>query len=250
MCLWWRKQWWKCRDEGSGNAANVTGTVAIDHGGTGATTRLNAVKALTNESVGTAATYFLTITDSWGKAGYTSKADAKTVLGLGAAAYMGTGTSSTTVALGNHTHGLSLAADSGTSSISLAANTKYKLTAGGSTYIFTTPSDTTYSSQAAASGGTAVSLVTTGEKYTWNNKSNLAIGTSATTAAAGNHTHSTSIATSTGTNQLTLSASTKYAVTAGGTSYIFTTPPDTRDFKLGTSRSGASNNTLYFVYTT
>lgn len=32
--------------------------------------------------------------------------------------------------------------------------------------------DTTYSSQAAASGGTAVSLVTTGEKYTWNNKSN------------------------------------------------------------------------------
>jgi hypothetical protein len=28
--------------------------------------------------------------------------------------------------------------------------------------------DTTYSSKAAASGGTAVSLVTTGEKYTWN----------------------------------------------------------------------------------
>lgn len=30
--------------------------------------------------------------------------------------------------------------------------------------------DTTYSSKTAASGGTAVSLVTTGEKYTWNNK--------------------------------------------------------------------------------
>lgn len=30
--------------------------------------------------------------------------------------------------------------------------------------------DTTYTSQSAASGGTAVSLVTTGEKYTWNNK--------------------------------------------------------------------------------
>lgn len=30
--------------------------------------------------------------------------------------------------------------------------------------------DTTYSSLSAASGGTAVSLVTTGEKYTWNNK--------------------------------------------------------------------------------
>ena len=30
--------------------------------------------------------------------------------------------------------------------------------------------DTTYESKAAASGGTAVSLVTTGEKYNWNNK--------------------------------------------------------------------------------
>jgi hypothetical protein len=30
--------------------------------------------------------------------------------------------------------------------------------------------DTTYSSKSAASGGTDVSLVTTGEKYTWNNK--------------------------------------------------------------------------------
>jgi len=40
-----------------------------------------------------------------------------------------------------HTHGLSIVTDNGTSSISLAANTKYKLTAGGSTYIFTTPPD-------------------------------------------------------------------------------------------------------------
>ena len=46
-----------------------------------------------------------------------------------------------------HSHTLSLAADTGTSSITLSANTKYKLTAGGSTYIFTTPADTntTYS---------------------------------------------------------------------------------------------------------
>ena len=66
----------------TGNAANVTGTVAIANGGTGATTRLNALKALTNESVGTNATYFLTITNSWGKGGYTSVADAKKVLGI------------------------------------------------------------------------------------------------------------------------------------------------------------------------
>lgn len=43
--------------------------------------------------------------------------------------------------LPSHSHTLSMATDSGTSSISLAANTKYKLTAGGSTYVFTTPSD-------------------------------------------------------------------------------------------------------------
>lgn len=87
--------------------------------------------------------------------------------------------------------------------------------------------NTTYSSLAAASGGTAVSLCTTGEKYTWNNKSNLAIGTTASTAAAGNHTHGLSIAADSGTNALTLAASTKYKLTAGGSTYIFTTPPNT-----------------------
>lgn len=37
--------------------------------------------------------------------------------------------------------------------------------------------DTTYESKAAASGGTAVSLVTTGEKYTWNNKASTNVVT-------------------------------------------------------------------------
>ena len=72
----------------SGTAANVSGTVAIGHGGTGATTRLGALQALTSEDVGTSAQYFLTITNSWGKGGYTSVANAKTVLGLGSAAYL------------------------------------------------------------------------------------------------------------------------------------------------------------------
>lgn len=73
----------------------TTDTIAIAHGGTGATTRLNALKALTNENVGTSAQYFLTITDSWGKGGYTSVANAKTVLGLGSAAYLTADTSAT-----------------------------------------------------------------------------------------------------------------------------------------------------------
>ena len=103
--------------------------------------------------------------------------------------------------------------------------------------------DTTYTSKTAASGGTEVSLVTTGEKYTWNNKSNLAIGTTASTAAAGNHTHSLSIATSTGTNAITLAASTKYQLTAGGSTYIFTTPPNTT-YSSKTAASGGTDVSL------
>lgn len=41
----------------------------------------------------------------------------------------------------NHTHTLSIATDTGTNQLTLSANTKYKLTAGGSTFIFTTPTD-------------------------------------------------------------------------------------------------------------
>ena len=84
--------------------------------------------------------------------------------------------------------------------------------------------NTTYESKSASSGGTAVSLVTTGEKYTWNNKSDLTIGTTASTAAAGNHTHSTTLATDTGTASVTLARNTTYKITAGGNSVIFKTP--------------------------
>ena len=105
-----------------------------------------------------------------------------------------------------HTHTLSIASDSGTSALTLSANTKYKVTAGGNSFIFTTPTDTN----------------------TWR-----PIGTGATDAAAGNHTHATSIATSTGTNQLTLGYGGKYSLTAGGTSFIFTMPAsDNTDTKV------------------
>ena len=45
--------------------------------------------------------------------------------------------------------------------------------------------NTTYSSKAAASGGTDVSLVTTGEKYTWNNKTSNAGTVTKVTAGTG-----------------------------------------------------------------
>lgn len=44
--------------------------------------------------------------------------------------------------------------------------------------------------------------------------------------ASSSHTHTTTIATSTGTNELTLAHGTKYAITAGGDSFVFTMPND------------------------
>ena len=97
-------------------------------------------------------------------------------------------------ALDGHTHTLNIAADSGTNALSFAFGTKYKLTSGGKDFIFTMPS----------------------------------LGTTATTAAKGNHTHTCTIATDSGENALTLAASTKYKLTAGGSTFIFTTAPDTK----------------------
>ena len=47
------------------------------------------------------------------------------------------------------------------------------------------PPDTTYESKAAASGGSDVSLCTTGEKFTWNSKAPTSHAASATTYGAG-----------------------------------------------------------------
>ena len=79
--------------------------------------------------------------------------------------------------LGNNTTALNLKAGS---NVSLSNSS-------GTVTIAAT--DTTYSSKAAASGGTDVSLVTTGEKYTWNSKtSNTGTITSVKTTAGAHST--------------------------------------------------------------
>lgn len=63
-------------------ATGVLPTVPIAKGGTGATDRLTAFKNITNQNVGSAAQYFVSLTNNWATAGYSSKADTKTALGM------------------------------------------------------------------------------------------------------------------------------------------------------------------------
>lgn len=99
----------------------------------------------------------------------------------------------------SHEHSVSLVSG-GTSTVNLAANTAYTLTVGGSSIVFKTPSDN--NNNTVTTGKSDVVLGTTGVAVvqkdgidsgtvalpstipsTW-------LGTSSTTAAAGNHTHS------------------------------------------------------------
>lgn len=109
--------------------------------------------------------------------------------------------------------------------------------------------DTTYEVKSESEGGSAESLVTTGDIYSWNRmipasqkgansgvatldsngklvSSQLPLGSTATTAAAGNHTHTLSLASDSGTSQISLLPNTKYKLTGGGSTYVFTTPSD------------------------
>jgi len=73
--------------------------------------------------------------------------------------------------------------------------------------------------------GTAVTSLPASDVYSWAKASTKPTYTASEVGAAtSGHTHTTSIAASTGTNQLTLSFGSKYSITAGGTSYIFTMP--------------------------
>lgn len=140
------------------------------------------------------------------------------VKGLGGAAYLNTGTTSSTVAAGNHTHATTIASDTGTSQVSLTHGGKFKLTAGGTSYIFTMPSDnnswrnvtvngteklttaTTSGSLDISSGSTngTISVEGTDVKVTGlGGAAYLNTGTTAGTVAAGNHNHSGTYATNT-----------------------------------------------------
>ena len=71
----------------------------------------------------------------------TQKSNARTNIGAGTS-NLTLGTTSTTAAKGDHTHTTSIAADSSSDTVvTLAHNTQYKLTAGGTSVLFKTPAD-------------------------------------------------------------------------------------------------------------
>ena len=253
------------------------------------------------------------------------------VKGLGSAAYTDSsayatsGHTHTGFAASSHTHATSIATSTGTNKITLAFGTKYAITAGGTSYVFTMPANpntnTTYTIatgdakgqikvtpssgdaynvsvkglgsaaytessayatsghnhsgvykpiQAAVSSPSATSTTSTTFIDTISQNTNGVIAATKKTlptasatvagitkvgasggAATYDHTHTTSIATSTGTNQITLAFGGKYAITAGGTSYVFTMPanPDT-DVKVKQTAHTITDATEYPIITT
>ena len=99
----------------------------------------------------------------------------------------------------------------------------------------------------AFDGSTTTTALT--PKGTFETFSKLTIGTTSTTAAAGNHTHTTAIASdgSSGT-VVTLAHNTQYKLTAGGTSVLFKTPADnSSDTKVTQTADNSSTGTGFEV---
>lgn len=188
----------------TGTATNVTGTVAIEHGGTGAT---SAAAARTNLGLGSAALAATAASVGNNTSLPTGSAIQTYVTGLG---YETNQNAFSNVIVGSST----IAADSKTDSLTFAAGDNITLTPDTTNDKITIKAtDTTYESKAAASGGTAVSLVTTGEKYTWNNKtSNIGTITQVKTSAG---SHST-ITASSGTASFNVPTKTSHLTNDSG----------------------------------
>lgn len=136
-----------------------------------------------------------------------------------------TGTTSSTVALGNHTHTTTIAAGTSgdTNQLTMASNTKYKMTTGGTNFVFTTPPGTTVSVSDTVATGTKIATITVDGTANDINVKTTAIATS-----------------SASTGVTDLSANTKYELTAGNNSIVFKTPSDTT-YEFADSYNASTN---------
>ena len=192
--------------------SNTASNPTLDVNGTGAKDILLRMPSSGNTAVGT------TVAGSWAAGDvvtltYTGSAwiigSRTTLSDLGVAAtaaelnYVDGVTSNIQTQLNNkasssHTHTTTIAASSGTNELTLAHGTKYAITAGGDSFVFTMPNDNntnyyhttgswsglTYTAKANGGAGALAFTIPT--------------GTSSTTVAVGNHSHSGYLSTSGG----------------------------------------------------
>lgn len=123
--------------------------------------------------------------------------------------------------------------------------TKVSSDANGVITISSTDNNTTYSSKTAASGGTDVSLVTTGEKYTWNSKTS---NTGTVTKVSTGKGLTGGDITTTGTIKCNLNSETSLG-TIGSTSKLYAVGVDANN-KLCVNVPWTDNNTTYSNATT
>ena len=216
----------------SGNPHNVTASDV----GLGSVGNFKAVSTVANQGLSS-----------------TEQTNARANIGAGTSS-LTIGTTSSTAAAGNHTHDysdvyaakthdhdLSIATDSGTAALNMAASTKYKLTAGGKTFIFKSTPNTTYTFNTTYNSSTnkaatmadiawanvqnAPTSLPASDVYDWAKASSKPSYTAGEVGAAtSDHTHDITLATDTGTSTVTLASAGKYKLTAGGKSVIFTMP--------------------------
>lgn len=117
-----------------------------------------------------------------------------------------------------------------TLTITQNGTSKGTFTANSSTDTTIALSDTTYENKAASSGGTDVSLVTTGDKYTWNNKQN-ALSTQTAYSAKGSATKVPQITTNS-LGQVT------------GITEVIISQPTVNDATLTITQNGTSKGTF------
>lgn len=119
-------------------------------------------------------------------------------------------------ATSGHTHTTSLASDTGTSTITLASAGKYKLTAGGTSVIFTMPTSNNYSHPTSAGNRHIPSGGESGQLLKYGGSSGTAAWTTFTTNTPTAVTKKTVVTSATVSNEiLTISTGDSVTVTAG-----------------------------------
>lgn len=136
------------------------------------------------------------------------------------------------------------------SQLTLAHGTRYKITAGGTDFVFTMPAsgNTNYYHKTGNWSGLTYTAAKVGSPddlaFT------IPTGTTSTTVLRGDHVYTAKIEEdTTSTNQISLAYGTKYKLTAGGSTYVFTMPAsdNTNTWRIvqvnGTDILGSGTNT-------